>query len=487
MLSSLPSLPKYASPSASNANSDGTQTPKQPPSEKDKVEPFPYNNFLIPRGSKEPVGQIRKITLWTKWQLFFNTYRKLFTFVVAINFVGLVLAALDIWKYPRNYTGAVVLGNILVAVLVRNELFIRILYIIVNACFAKWPPLWFRLGCTSVLQHLGGIHSGCATSGFVWLIFRLVLIFLDHANYNDAILVMGVLTNFAIAISVASGVPWVRNTHHNVFERFHRFFGWIGLLFTWIFVILGDNYNLQEHSWIVNGIRVPRQQDFWFCVGMTTFISIPWFTIRRVPVEIEIPSSKVAVIKFERGMQQGLLARISRSSILEYHLFGIISEGRHSKYHYLITGVQGDFTKSLVNNPPTHLWTRQLKFPGISNTSTLYKRGIRICTGTGLGSALATCIQNPNWFLIWIGSDQQKTFGSTITNLIHKHIPPERMVLWDSKERGGRPDVVPLVLATVRDFQAEVVFITSNYQGNTELMEGCKQAGVPVFGTLWDF
>ena len=34
---------------------------------------------------------------------------------------------------------------------------------------------------------------------------------------------------------------------------------------------------------------------------------------------------------------------------------------------------------------------------------------------------------------------------------------------------------------------AEVVFITSNYQGNQEMMEGCKTAGIPAFGTLWDF
>lgn len=39
----------------------------------------------------------------------------------------------------------------------------------------------------------------------------------------------------------------------------------------------------------------------------------------------------------------------------------LISEGVHAKYHYLICGVQGDFTRGLVNDPPTHIWTRQLK------------------------------------------------------------------------------------------------------------------------------
>ena len=62
-----------------------------------------------------------------------------------------------------------------------------------------------------------------------------------------------------------------------------------------------------------------------------------------------------------------------------YFLSTSYSEGTHAKYHYLICGVQGklahshescessftvfpgDFTKSLVNDPPRKIWTRQLK------------------------------------------------------------------------------------------------------------------------------
>lgn len=32
-----------------------------------------------------------------------------------------------------------------------------------------------------------------------------------------------------------------------------------------------------------------------------------------------------------------------------------------------------------------------------------------------------------------------------------------------------------------------VVFINSNYNGNSEIMQGCKEVGIPAFGTLWDF
>ncbi|RBQ68299.1 hypothetical protein VDGD_21599 [Verticillium dahliae] len=56
---------------------------------------------------------------------------------------------------------------------------------------------------------------------------------------------------------------------------------------------------------------------------------------------------------------------------MEYHAFGIISEGRKSGCHYMICGVQGDFTKGLVADPPKTVWTRELKF-GMAHRSRLF-------------------------------------------------------------------------------------------------------------------
>lgn len=77
-------------------------------------------------------------------------------------------------------------------------------------------------------------------------------------------------------------------------------------------------------------------------------------------------------------------------------------------------------------------------------------------------------------FLIWIGSDQEKTFGPTISGLIHNNIEPDRMILWDSKKRGGRPDTMKLIRETWVNWRAEVIFITSNKTGNDEMMQGCR-------------
>ncbi|KAG9318417.1 hypothetical protein JVU11DRAFT_508 [Chiua virens] len=456
-----------------------------PPTPKQKINITPYVHFII-------------------W---YNSYRRFFTVVFILNFIGLGFAAAGLWPYALKYPGALVVGNLNFAVLMRNEIFGRLLYMFVNTCFAKWTPLWFRLGCTSTLQHLGGIHSSCAISGIAWIILMTANLFKAKASYNDSLLAFGVITVIMLIITMIAGLPWVRNTHHNVFERNHRFFGWTALVMTWVFTLLTNTYDVATDGFSYSGVHVVRQQAFWYNMGMTLLSHCtPWICTRKVKVDIELPSPKVAVLRFERGMQQGLLARVSRYAIWEYHAFGTISEGTHAKYHYLICGVQGtvspanyefsvltftvitgDFTKSLVNDPPRTIWTRQLKVAGVSHTSTLYKRGIRICTGTGLGAALSTCIQSPYWYLIWIGSDQEKTFGPTISGLIHRHVGPERLLLWDSKERGGRPDTMKILKEAYDYWQAEVVFITSNYVGNFEIQHGCKALGIPAFGTLWDF
>lgn len=53
------------------------------------------------------------------------------------------------------------------------------------------------------------------------------------------------------------------------------------------------------------------------------------------------------------------------------------------------------------------------------------------------------------------GSEQEKTFGPTISGLIHKHIGPERLLLWDSKARGGRPDSVKILKEAYTYWNAE--------------------------------
>ena len=71
-----------------------------------------------------------KIGKWILFNLWFNTYRKFFTFVTLLNLTGIIMAALNRFPYAENHLGALVLGNLLCAVLFRNELWMRCLYTI---------------------------------------------------------------------------------------------------------------------------------------------------------------------------------------------------------------------------------------------------------------------------------------------------------------------------------------------------------------------
>ncbi|KAI1045549.1 hypothetical protein LB505_013780, partial [Fusarium chuoi] len=334
------------------------------------------------------------------------------------------------------------------------------------------PSLWMRA------------ISSCVGS---WFILKIIHMIRNRAMQRSSVIATGAITSTLICISVLSAFPWLRNNHHNTFERYHRFVGWLGIAMTWVFVILSNLNDINYKKGQSDVSIILGGQELWFAFFITILVALPWATLREVSVQVEVPSPKLAIIRFNRGMQQGLVGRISRTAVKEFHAFGIISEGIESPYHYLVCGVQGDFTKGILSHPPTTLWTRELKFTGIGHASAMYKRGIRICTGTGIGAALSTCIQSPDWFLIWIGSDQDKTFGITICNLIQRHIDPTRMILWDTKKEGRRPDTMQLIRETWERFEAEVVFITSNRKGNDEIMQGCYIANIPAFGTLWDF
>ncbi|KAH7178938.1 hypothetical protein DER46DRAFT_622471 [Fusarium sp. MPI-SDFR-AT-0072] len=93
--------------------------------------------------------------------------------------------------------------------------------------------------------------------------------------------------------------------------------------------------------------------------------------IRYISIELGIHLSKVTILCFNKRMQQGLLCCISKTR------------------HY-----RGDFTRGLITNPLRKIWLREIKFTRVRHASTMFKRGIRIYRGTGIGAALSIYIQS---------------------------------------------------------------------------------------------
>lgn len=73
---------------------------------------------------------------------------KLFTFVFTINMIGIGLAASGHFPYAVKYNGAMAVANFNFAILMRNEIFGRLLYLFVNTLFAKVTvPEYTRRRC----------------------------------------------------------------------------------------------------------------------------------------------------------------------------------------------------------------------------------------------------------------------------------------------------------------------------------------------------
>lgn len=73
--------------------------------------------------------------------------------------IGIGLAASGHWPYAIEFNGAMALGNLNFAVLMRNEVFGRCLYLFVNTLFAKVCRLYID-PYSSVLTARHLTHSG---------------------------------------------------------------------------------------------------------------------------------------------------------------------------------------------------------------------------------------------------------------------------------------------------------------------------------------
>jgi hypothetical protein len=130
----LESLPKRPTPAyfetnpTTSVNTEG-HLPQTLPTRSEESMTALHNEVTksIPR----PPSSANKATShWMLFHLWFNTYRKFFILCTSLNLAAMISAGLGRFPYAVEHSGAMVLGNLLFAVLVRNELFLRCLYLV---------------------------------------------------------------------------------------------------------------------------------------------------------------------------------------------------------------------------------------------------------------------------------------------------------------------------------------------------------------------
>ncbi|XP_010054332.2 adenylate-forming reductase 03009 [Eucalyptus grandis] len=370
----------------------------------------------------------------------FTVYKRLFIICLTLNVVALILAVTGHFPYARNRAALFSITNIFALTLCRSEAFLRVAFwLAVELLGHPWVPLFVKTATTSLLQSLGGIHSGCGVSSLAWLVYALVLTLNDRDNTSPEIIGVALAILALIALSCL----------------------------LWGFVILTVAYDPRTKSYKSDGLgsRLVRRQEFWFTMGITVLIIIPWVTVRRVPVKVSSPSGHASIIKFQGGVKAGILGRISPSPLSEWHAFGIISDGKDE--HIMLAGAVGDFTKSLVTDPPTHLWVRQVHFAGLPYLANMFNRVLLVATGSGICVFLSFLLQ---------------PCRASICLFCHSS---DRVIVHDTAVH-GRPNVAEMSVGMVKKWGAEVVIVTSNPKGSRAVVNACKSKGIAAFGPIWD-
>ena len=424
----------------------------------------------------------------------FNMYVFWWVLVSLIN----ILLLVDFYEtiYLTDISTAIFsVSNILVAILVRNELILHLLYRL-----AVWTSIKIVHGkyyLNSGVDYIGGVHASCATWGFLWLIVDVLQQFgnpsdpLSMATSNDPISIAtsSILLTLLFIIILAATPPF-RHKFHDTFEISHRYLGWTCLSilvlhqFRFQFIIaLNQAYPLE--TLLTNPVLL-------MIALMILSIFLPWISVQCFDnFRMHCPSQGVLVVTLPGSADVGTFARISLDGI-EWHSFSVAEtrfckETAESEIH-LIIGAVGDWTKNLIRqvekgNLPKRIWVRRVKPPGFMFSINAYSRVVVIATGAGIAPVIPHVIKNSHKLcIVWIGNEHEQTYGKELWSLLDSH---PRCNIFDTGMH-GRPNVEQLAIQAVQDFRAQAVFCVSNKAVTSDVIKACLAKGIPAYGASWD-
>ncbi|KAG7088434.1 hypothetical protein E1B28_012427 [Marasmius oreades] len=412
----------------------------------------------------------------------FTLYRRLFGVVFIVNMAIFIVTCVKGASVPK--IGEIVVVNLFCAILMRQDYVINAFFNTFCAVPPSWP-LAIRRVCARV-YHIGGLHSGCAISGTVWLCLftaRATKDVVDGGRTSIPTLVMAwVILAFLFGIIIFAH-PELRSKRHDSFEQVHRFMGWTAAAMVWAQVILLVNdYKLPGQSL---GNALKTNPSFWLVVVFTVSLVLPWLRLRKVDVRSVVLSNHAVRFYFDYGVTPtaGSFVRVSESPLFEWHGFATIPEPGKTGYS-LVVSRAGDWTSKQIAEPPTKLWIRGVPTFGVLRIVPLFRRLVLVATGSGIGPC-APCIleQRIPIRLLWTSPNVRETFGDQLVDDLLEKSPDA--VIYDTRKH-GKPDMVKLTHRLVREFNAEAVCIISNQKLTRKVVYGMMSRGIPAFGAIWD-
>lgn len=403
-------------------------------------------------------------------------YNRLILLVWAVNLAFLATRP-DGGLGPRTLSHAA-LANFLLAIVVRQQYVINLLFRLATAAPTSWP---LRIRWTlAKVYHFGGLHVGGATAGTLWFL-ALVGSLTRHGAPAATLTVSYALLGLLVAI-VATALPPFRARFHDHFEKAHRFGGWAALALLWAQTVLTT---LDERGGGSAAGALLTAPELWTVAVLTFSVALPWLRLRRVPVAIERPSSHVALVRFDHGVTPfaGSSTAVSRNPLLEWHSFANVPAPGQAGFRLTISRA-GDWTGKFIDDLPSHVWVKGITTAGVANIETLFTKVVYVATGSGIGPCLPHLLaREVPARLVWATRDPRRTYGDGLVDEILA-VQPDA-VIWDTSEH-GKPDMVELAYAAYAEFGAEAVICISNKKLTWQVVHGMERRGIPAYGAIWD-
>ena len=377
-----------------------------------------------------------------------------------------------------------VIGNFLIAILIRQNYVINLLFWLATRAPTSWPlSIRHSLG---KIYHFGGLHSGCAVVGTLWFAVFTGSIFLHESRHSLGLsteLLWVSVSLMVLLIGIVSlALPAFRSRFHNTFEIAHRFGGWAALILFWaqaVYFIRDQNPDLDLASTLL------RSHSIWMLVIITFSILLPWLRLKKVAVDIQKPSDHVALVKFDHGVTPfaGSSTPVSRNPLFEWHSFANVPSPNEEGFRLTISRA-GDWTGKFIDDCPSHVWVKAIPTAGVGNIDLLFKRVIWVATGSGIGPCLPHLLAGTApAHLVWSTRDPRKTYGDDFVDEVLS-VQPDALI-WDTEEK-GRPDLVALAYQACQEFQAEAVICIANQKLTYQVVYGMESRGIPAYGAIWD-
>ena len=451
----------------------------------------------------------------------FNVYRRLFTLVFLLNLTAVVIFLRKHSHSPGKIINLDTLAtfassNFLLAIFIRQDCIVNLLFR--TAWLVPWSlPLRIRTTMSRVYCY-GGIHSGAAVAGTLWwMIFTGVMswTFIKEASHTFLIMVITWVVLLLLVTILMLACPKIRAKYHDTFEITHRFLGWASVGLFWAqLLLLSHNKSTKLDSPEPMGVCLLRNPTFWNLSMLTLLLIYPWLRLRRWTFTAHPLSSHALQLSFPNKVHKFSCLSISSSPLREWHPFATFPfiDPNQAGASMVISDA-GDWTNSIIQHAQmrntvhntiakSHLgkdegaqretsvqmrfWVKSHPKAGVLSLSCLFSRVLIVTTGSGVGPSLSSLLDRPpSQFarLIWSTRSPHTTFGPQILSLVDR--ADSDALIIDTSEM-GRPDLLEVAWMTVKEVQAEAVFVLSNETVTRAVVGGLEKRGVRAFGPIWD-